>query len=81
MKAKTQKVEDFRIKFVTADGSLIANMHADRDYYAKDGKYHYLIGIEDILKRIGVEKGVRIVSYVINTNDLTATVEWLGRKA
>lgn len=77
MKTKTIPGKpDFRIKFVTKDGSLVMNRPADISYYF-DGRKPNTEFINFVLSADSRERGVRVVKYDITKEELTATVEWL----
>ena len=70
---------DFRLKFVTADGSLVMNRKAERDFYITpfwntrwDTKF-----IEAVLVRESREKGCRVISYEVTDTGINCLVEWL----
>lgn len=71
-------MSDFRVKFVTRDGSLVQNRPADVEYYIDRWGRVNSEFVEYVLNADAREKGVRIVHYTVNkTTGIEAVVEWL----
>lgn len=71
-------MSDFRLKLVTADGSLVADKLGDVDYYVdRWGKVDSPF-LEQVLNTYAREKGVRIIHYTFSKiTGAVATVDWL----
>lgn len=69
-------IEDFHIKFITKDGSLVMHRRGDSSYYFDHGRPNEEF-IKGVLERDSREKGVRIVMYDLTREELIAIVEWL----
>lgn len=71
-------MSDFRIKFITKDGSLIQNRPTDVKHYVdRWGKVDSTF-VESVLRADAHEKGVRVVYYKFDkSTGVEAVVEWL----
>lgn len=79
MKSKTpRKNPTHRLRFQTKDGSLVTNRVIDSDFwptYKNDKEFReYSFKIE------ARTKGVKIISWSFEGDDLVAIVEWLSAK-
>lgn len=71
-------MSDFRVKFVTKDGSLIQNRPADVEYYIDRWGNVNTEFLTYILNSDAREKGVRVVSYTIDkVRGVEAIVDWI----
>lgn len=76
----TPVAEGFRVIFMTLDGSLVMNRKGGRDFYFDDEPFCNRPNdefVKSMLTREACEKGVRVISHVLNRDGLTAVVEWL----
>lgn len=67
---------DFRLTFVTADGSVLKNRQAIADLYFTGSRPETEF-IESVLKGEARELGVRVISYTISKTGVVAVVDWL----
>lgn len=68
---------DFTVTFKTKDGSLVVNRRSDAELYFDHRDQPQLQFIQNVLEANSREKGVRVLSYKITKDGLTAIVEWL----
>lgn len=70
--------QDFRVKFVTQDGSIIMDRKGQADFYFLPNGDPDKTFVDSILKTDAREKGVRVISYQLNNQTgLIAVVDWL----
>lgn len=78
MKGKKLNVpQDYRVKFVTRDGSIIMNREADKSFYFRDGRVYDQEFIDYSLSRDAREHAVKILSLTVTENGVHAIVEYL----
>ena len=69
--------QDFRIKFVTPDGSVVMDRMAPSDlYFIRPGVPDTEL-INLVLDKDAKEKGVRVLTIKIKTTGIQAVVDWL----
>jgi hypothetical protein len=69
--SKNKDSDRLRLKFITRDNIVIADRDISTEYYDNQ------IDIQNLIKWLARDKGVKVIKYQISKAEILAIVEWL----